>query len=219
MIKRPYLLLILLFITLTSFAQMPSGVRTKAVKNTVTLTFDDGPSPVYTPQVLKILKKYKVRATFFVMGWAAKKYPQLIKQMVADGNTVALHTNSHRMMTKLTNKELYKEVVIPKQIVKKIIGKTPVCLRPPYGVANERVKQYIRSAGLVPVALGFNSFDYERRGVKKLTHWVVSNARSGRVFLLHDGYTGRQQTVAALPGIINGIRKKGLGFSVICQPR
>lgn len=193
-------------------------VRWKPLPGTVALTFDDGPSPIYTPKILAILKKYQVKATFFVMGWAAKKYPKLIKQMVRDGHAVAIHTNSHSKLTRLSNKQLYKEVDWTRDVVAKVAGVTPVCLRPPFGLANSRVKKYIRSRGMIPVPMGFNSFDYMKPGVNKIIQQVVGNAIKGRVFLLHDGYFHRQQTVAALPKIIEGIRKKGLGFSAICYP-
>jgi peptidoglycan/xylan/chitin deacetylase (PgdA/CDA1 family) len=64
--------------------------------------------------------------------------------------------------------------------------------------------------------MGFNSFDYNRPGVDKIVSWVVQNAHSGQVILMHDGFNKREQTVAALPRIIEGIQKKGLGFSQIC---
>ncbi len=199
-------------------AKSLNKVRWKPLPGTVSLTFDDGPSPKYTPQILSILKKYNVKATFFVMGWAAKKYPHLIKEMLRQGHAVAIHTNSHPKLTRLSNKQLYKEVESPRDIVARIVGKPPVCLRPPYGLTNARVNQYVRRAGMIPVPMGFNSFDYKRPGVHKLASWVIKNAINGRVFLLHDGYSYREQTVKALPIIIKGIRKKGLGFSAICYP-
>ncbi len=69
---------------------------------------------------------------------------------------------------------------------------------------------------MVPMPMGWNSFDYERPGVDKITAWVLKNAYSGQVFLFHDGFDKREQTVAALPRIIEGIQKKGLGFSQVC---
>lgn len=216
--KRLTLLASTLLIVSSAYAKPLDQVRTKALPGTVALTFDDGPSPKYTPQVLAILKKYHVKATFFVMGWAAKKYPHLIREMIADGNVVASHTNAHKNLTKMSAKKLRYEIEMPKAAIQNIIGKAPVCVRPPYGIGNKHVASVIRQHDMVMVSMGFNSFDYENRGVKKLVHWVVSNAKSGRVFLLHDGYNYRQQTVNALPQIIEGIRKKGLGFSVICIP-
>ena len=72
-------------------------VRTIGLPGTVALTFDDGPSPEFTPQVLDILKKYNVKATFFVMGWSAKKFSHLIKRMKDEGHSVAHHTNAHKL--------------------------------------------------------------------------------------------------------------------------
>lgn len=217
------LLFSLFFITFFStinsvFAKPLSQVRWKALPGTVALTFDDGPSPIYTPQVLAILKRHHIKATFFVMGWSAKKYPKLIQQIIADGNAVANHTMSHKKLPYLSAKKLAFEVVKSRDLIAKAAGKAPVCLRPPYGMGNKRVGAFIRSKGMIMVPMGFNSFDYKNRGVKKLTNWVVKNARSGQVILLHDGYKARSQTVKALPGIIKGIRAKGLGFSAICYP-
>jgi len=205
-------------LVLPSYAIPMMQARVNPLPGTVSLTFDDGPSPQYTPQVLAILKKNHIKATFFVMGWAAQKYPQLIRQMVAEGHAVANHTNSHKDLTHLSAKQLHDEVVGAKEKIRSVLGKAPICLRPPYGKGNQRIAAYIHQQGMMMVPMGFNSFDYERRGVKKLVQWVVANARAGQVILLHDGYAYRQQTVDALPDIIAGIRKKRLGFSAICYP-
>lgn len=218
--QKQFIYLALLGLSSMAFAGADlTSVRTTPLPGTVALTFDDGPSPVYTPQVLEILKKENVKATFFVMGWAVKKYPDLIKQMIAEGHSVASHTNSHSDLTKLSPQKLRYEITMPKAEIAKVIGKPPVCLRPPYGKGNKRIAAVIQEYNMIMVPMGFNSFDYENRGVAKLTDWVLSNAKPGRVFLLHDGFKYRGQTVKALPGIIEGIKKKGLGFSTICNPQ
>ena len=195
------------------------GTRTEALPGTVALTFDDGPSKVFTPQVLDILKKYNVKATFFVMGWSARDYPHLIKRMVREGHSVAHHTNSHKNLTKLKNKDLRYEISMPLKEITKVIGTKPLCLRPPYGASNNHVKKMVKSYGLTHVGIGFNSYDYDlKRSKKELINWVVKNAKSKRVFCMHDGLFKKQKTVDALPAIIEGIRKKGLGFSRICNP-
>ncbi|OAI48137.1 hypothetical protein AYO45_05305 [Gammaproteobacteria bacterium SCGC AG-212-F23] len=211
MLKRILISLLIFTFPLTVFA-----VQTLPDKGTVTLTFDDGPSPKYTPQILAILKKYNIKATFFVVGASAKKYPELVREIIAEGHAVGNHSWSHPMLTRLSNTQLQHEVVDTQNAVEKAIGKKPVCLRPPYGMANPHVKDYIRSQGIAPVAMGFNSFDYERRGTEKMVDWVLKNVHAGQVILMHDGYDKREQTVEALPRIIEGIQKKGLGFSAIC---
>src|SRR3990167_797888 len=193
-----------------------NNVRTNALPHTVALTFDDGPSPIYTPQVLAILKKYHVKATFFVVGANAKKYPELLKQINEDGHVIASHSQTHPLLAKLSTPSLQHEVSTPVIIIENTIGKKPKCLRYPFGASNEKVRAMIRTYGMQPVSMGFNSFDYERRGVNPLTTWVLQNAHSGQVILLHDGYDHKEQTVQALPAIIEGIQKKGLGFSTIC---
>jgi len=209
-----YFILFYLF-PLTVFAG-ESSVQKNPLKGTVALTFDDGPNPIYTPQILAILKKYNIKATFFMVGMNAKKYPDIVKQVYAEGHAVDSHSLTHAMLTKLNNAELYKEVATPQTIIANIIHVKPVCLRYPFGASNEHVREVIRSQGMLPVPMGWNSFDYNRPGVDKIVTWVLQNAHSGQVFLFHDGFAKREQTVAALPRIIEGIKKKGLGFSQIC---
>jgi peptidoglycan/xylan/chitin deacetylase (PgdA/CDA1 family) len=193
------------------------SVRNIALPGTVALTFDDGPNPTFTPQILAILKKYNVKATFFVVGMNAKKYPDLIKQIHDQGHVVASHSETHAMLTKISEKQLENEIAMPSQIVDGIIGIKPKCLRYPYGASNAHVRSEIRSYGMKPTPMGFNSFDYERPGTEKIINWALKNSYSKQVLLMHDGFAKREQTVAALPAIIEGIQKKGLGFSTICD--
>lgn len=213
-LKKILLLLICLF-PFVSHAEQTS-INTPE-KGTVALTFDDGPSPVYTPQILAILKKHHIKATFFMVGVNAKKYPDIVKMVLADGHAINNHSLTHPMLTKLSDAELHKEVITPSDIIEKIIGKRPVCLRYPFGASNAHVREVIRAAGMTPTSMGFNSFDYDRPGTDKIVSWVLKNIYSKQVILLHDGYDKREQTVAALPQIIEGIKKKGLGFSQICK--
>ncbi|RDI44608.1 polysaccharide deacetylase family protein [Aquicella lusitana] len=210
-----------LFILLLPFTCYAEGkqaplTRTKPLPGTVALTFDDGPNPIYTPQILAILKKYNIKATFFVVGANAKLYPDMVKAIYEQGHVVASHSMTHPKLTKLSNHTLQYEVATPNVIVEKIIGKKPLCLRYPFGMSNEHVREVIRANGMMPVSMGFNSFDYERPGTQKIIDWISKNIYPQQVFLFHDGYDKREQTVAALPAIIEAIKKKGLGFSTIC---
>lgn len=192
-------------------------IKTPA-KGTVALTFDDGPNPDFTPKILEVLKKYNLKATFFEVGMQVKTYPEITKQVDAAGMAVASHSQTHPMLTKVGEAQLENEVAAPSAIIFNTIGKKPVCLRYPFGASNQHVRDVIREHGMAPVAMGWNSFDYNQPGVDKIVAQVVNNAHSGTVILLHDGFAGlnRQQTLDALPLIIEGIKKKGLGFSQIC---
>ena len=187
-----------------------------AAHGTVALTFDDGPTDVYTPQILAILKKYNIKATFFMVGMNAEAHPEIVKQVLAEGHAINSHSQTHPMLTKLNDEQLHKEVYEPSAIIYKITGKKPVCLRYPFGASNSHVREYIRAAGMTPTPMGFNSFDYDRPGTEKIVSWIIKNAHSGQVILLHDGFAKREETVAALSRIIEGIQKKGLGFSQVC---
>lgn len=216
MMMKTIMVILLLALPLASLAMNDTAVNKFPQTGTVALTFDDGPTAQYTPQILAILKKYHIKATFFMVGMNAKNHPDMVKQVLAEGHAINSHSLTHAMLTKLNDNQLYKEVVTPQNIIDNITGKKPVCLRYPYGASNSHVREVIRSHGLTPVPMGFNSFDYERPGVDKIVSWVLKNVHSGQVILLHDGFAKREQTVAALPRIIEGIQKKGLGFSQIC---
>lgn len=208
---------LVLLMACRAFAESPvDNIRNTPLPGTVALTFDDGPNPVFTPQILAILKKYHVKATFFVVGANAKLYPDIIKQIHEQGHVIASHSETHPMLTKISEKQLQNEIVMPVVIVSSIIGEKPKCLRYPFGVSNEHVRAAIRAHGMKPTSMGFNSFDYDRPGTEKIISWVLKNSYSKQVILMHDGYAKREQTVAALPVIIEGVKKKGLGFSTIC---
>lgn len=215
-LKKLSLFLVLISFSLAIFAVDESIIHKTALKGTVALTFDDGPTVKYTPQILAILKKYHIKATFFMVGMNAKAHPEIVKMVLADGHAIDSHSMTHPMLTKLNNQQLEREVAGPQVVINNIIGKKPVCLRYPFGASNEHVRAIIRANGMVPVPMGWNSFDYDRPGVEKIVSWVLKNAHSGQVFLFHDGFDKREQTVAALPQIIEGIQKKGLGFSQVC---
>lgn len=211
-----------LFLFLFSFSVFAAGTTDKndarklALPGTVALTFDDGPNPTFTPQILAILKKYHIKATFFVVGMNAEKYPELIKAVHEQGHVISSHSQTHPMLTKISETQLQKEVAMPSRIVDNILGIKPKCLRYPFGASNQHVRDVIHEHGMTPTPMGFNSFDYDRPGTQKIIDQVLKNAYSKQVILMHDGFAKREQTVAALPVIIEGIKKKGLGFSTIC---
>lgn len=218
MLKKIFAVLLFCSFSAVALADSDSShdVPKAALKGTVALTFDDGPNPTFTPQILAILKKYNIKATFFMVGMEAKEYPEIVKQVLADGHAIANHSQTHPNLTKISDADLLKEVTMPKQIIHEITGKDTLCLRYPYGASNQHVRDVIRANGMTPMPMGFNSFDYTRPGVEKIVSWVLKNAYSGQVILMHDGFAEREQTVAALPLIIEGIKAKGLGFSQVC---
>jgi peptidoglycan-N-acetylglucosamine deacetylase len=218
MITRKWIIVtIAFFLSLPVYATPAHHCSAKAAPGTVALTFDDGPSPIYTKKVLEILEKYHIHATFFVVGEQAKAHPQSLKMIVARGNVVGNHSLTHPQVSHLEKTEdLYREVVESGKIIADITGKKPGLFRFPYGADNPRVKQYVISQGLTPVRWSYSSEDYASPGTQVIADRVIQHARSGQIILLHDGPAHRKQTIDALPKIIEGIKKKGLDFSVLC---
>ncbi len=219
MVTRKFILSVLFSLICFSSLYVQAHAHTcsaVAKRGTVALTFDDGPSTIYTTKVLAILEKYRIKATFFVVGRNARLRPKLLKKMIADGDIIGNHSFSHPKIPHLTGENLYKEIERPEEIVNKITGIKPKLFRFPYGAENKRVIAFVKSQGLTPVFWGYTPQDFKRPGSKAIAQGVIDHAYSGEVILLHDGPTKRQQTVDALPKIIQGIRNKGLGFSVLC---
>ncbi len=194
-----------------------SAIKIHPRPGTVALTFDDGPNPKYTPEILAILDRYHIKATFFVMGIQAKRYPNLVRDIQAHGHVIANHSMTHPFLTKLSDQQLKYQVDGTNGIVKQITGRAPLCLRPPYGLSNARVRNYIHSQGMQVVMWDLNSFDYEHQPVSHLINWVLTKTKPGYDLLMHDGSGNSFQTVKALPAIIEGLQQRGMGFDVICQ--
>jgi peptidoglycan-N-acetylglucosamine deacetylase len=196
-----------------SYAQDREAIATPG---TVALTFDDGPSKEFTKEIVAILNKYHIKATFFVVGEMAAAHPDVVKFVNANGQAIANHTYDHPFLTHLKDAQVNMEIENTQAIIYKLIGKKPVCLRYPYGDYNKRVAGIITQHGLKPIDIDVDSEDYRRQGVKVIVKNVMKEVKSGSVILFHDGPSKREQTVAALPLIIEAIQKKGLKFSQIC---
>ena len=111
------------------------------------LTFDDGPHPNTTPHILDILKKRNLKATFFVLGLQAKKYPEIIKRIHDEGHIVGNHTYGHKDLTKLKPAQIKTEIENTNNLIEKITGEKPKFIRPPYGAVNHKVSDAINEAG------------------------------------------------------------------------
>ncbi|TCO34012.1 peptidoglycan/xylan/chitin deacetylase (PgdA/CDA1 family) [Kribbella steppae] len=178
----------------------------------VYLTFDDGPSPRYTAQVLKILQTYKVRATFFVIGQNVKRYPALTRRADQRGHSVQSHTWSHPNLRKVNWSTFKYQIRTTDRYVRAQTGYTPRCLRPPYGATNRLVARRAATLGKTIKLWSVDPRDWTRPGKSVIARRVLANVRSGSVVLLHDGGGNRSQTVAALPTILKTLNARGYVF-------
>ncbi|MFJ8629073.1 polysaccharide deacetylase family protein [Kitasatospora sp. NPDC093550] len=182
----------------------------------VYLTFDDGPSPAYTPKILATLARYGVRATFFEIGRNVATHPALTTQVAREGHSVQNHSWSHPDLRKLSGPALDAQLSDTDRIIRARTGRTPSCLRPPYGAVNGAVRSRAAALGKQVVLWSVDPADWSRPGAAAIRSRVLNNVRPGSVILLHDGGGDRSQTVAALPGIISALKARGYGFATLC---
>jgi peptidoglycan/xylan/chitin deacetylase (PgdA/CDA1 family) len=185
----------------------------------VALTFDDGPSPDQTANILATLEQYHAPATFFVVGASARDRPGLIQREVADGFTVAIHTWDHPYMTGLAPAQRAWELATTVQAIHNAVGAN-YCLpywRPPFGDYNGEILAQMQALGLATVTWSVDPADYNAPGVQTIVDRVLNSARPGSIVLLHDGYYFRWQTAQALPAIITGLRAKGFTLATLPQ--
>lgn len=178
----------------------------------VALTFDDGPSKTYTPKVLAILNKYKVKATFFELGSEVKKYPNISKQVVDSGSQVALHSQNHVRLAYTPVNKINKEIEHGIKTIKKATGVQPTFMRPPYGSVDGTVFDALAQHKLGIGLWSIDTVDWSRPGKKYIIKRAVDNAYPGAVILMHDGGGNRQDTLDALPHIIKAYQKAGYRF-------
>ncbi|TYQ14865.1 UNVERIFIED_CONTAM: putative glycosyl hydrolase [Acetivibrio alkalicellulosi] len=182
----------------------------------IALTFDDGPHPIYTPQILDTLKEHNVKATFFVTGKNAFKYPEIVKRIYEEGHDIGNHTYSHIDMISSSSIKMQFELNITQKIIEMITGHSTVYFRQPYNVdmmfsspkQNEILKM-INEMGYTIVGSFIDPKDWEGHSHVEIVNRVGKDVEKGSIVLLHDYGTYVNNTVEALPLLINMLEDKG----------
>lgn len=186
----------------------------------IALSFDDGPHPEYTIQILDILKEYDVKATFFVLGMHAEKYPSIIKRQVEEGHEIGNHSYSHINMRKATRKKIREEFEKTQEIIYSIANIRPKVFRPPYGNYNKEVIEIVSSDDIPIVLWTFyqDSKDWSNPGVDSIINTTLSKVQNGDIILFHDYvYKNESHTVEALKTIIPKLIEKGYKFVTVSE--
>jgi peptidoglycan-N-acetylglucosamine deacetylase len=193
------------------------------VSKNVALTFDDGPSPRWTPQILDILKANNVKGTFFMLGQNARTYPSLVRRVVAEGHTVGNHSYSHANMTTLSGTSQASQLDSARRYISAAVtgGYAPCFFRPPFGSYNSTTVSLARARGMSTVTWSrdtrdwttplFVSASFQRSVVLRATSPLSSHPD----ILMHDGSPGnyRQNTVNSLQRIITFYKTRGYRFT------
>jgi len=175
----------------------------------VALTFDDGPSS-YTPQVLKVLRRKKAKATFFMLGDLVSLNPSGARRVLAAGHEIANHSGSHSLLPG------YADIRRAGRTIRRATGFKPCLFRPPYGALNSSVVRNVRDLGMKSVLWDVDTSDWSTPGTGTIRS-RISGARPGSIVLMHDGGGPRSQTVAALPGAIRNLRARGFRFVTVTR--
>lgn len=179
------------------------------------LTFDDGPHPDWTPQVLAMLAKWGVRATFFELGVNIDAYPWLSANVVNAGHKIGNHTYNHPDLTRLARSAINDQVGWTQSSILNATGQRTACFRPPYGSINATVRDVLAAYRLTPWIWNIDPRDWARPGVSAIVDNVLTNARADAVILMHDGGGNRSQTVQALDTIIPTLLARGYHFEML----
>ncbi len=180
----------------------------------VALTFDDGPS-IYTSQVLRILRRFKIHATFFLIGEQVRPNAGLVREELAEGHAIGDHTWNHANVSG-GGSSAYSQISRTRAAIRRASGYyTPCLFRAPGGAVSGALFPVARSLGMLTIQWDVDPRDWSRPGTGSIYSTVVGQARRESIILMHDGGGPRNQTVAALPAIIRTLRSRGYGFETV----
>lgn len=186
----------------------------------IALTFDDGPDPQQTIEILEILKQYDVKATFFAVGEKIAKYPEIAKKIVTEGHELGNHTYHHRMFRLPANADTVRaEMDQTEQEIVRATGRHSSLFRPPGGIYDETIVNVSKEMGLTPIMWSWHqdTHDWSRPGVRKIVNKVLKNARSGDIVLFHDYVSGGSQTTTALKEILPELQRQGYRMVTVSE--
>ncbi|QHC24716.1 polysaccharide deacetylase family protein [Streptomyces sp. GS7] len=174
----------------------------------IALTFDDGPDPRYTPEILEALRRHGTRATFFVVGEHAVEFPDLLHFIADEGHAIGNHTWTHPQLTALPPGRVRTELGRTSALIEEVVGTAPRLARAPYGDWDQTSLDICDDLGMSPVGWSVDSRDWTRPGPESIADTVVDELRPGAIVLSHDGGGNRIETVQALdwylPQLLDG---------------
>ncbi|MCZ9346818.1 polysaccharide deacetylase family protein, partial [Streptomyces sp. TRM76130] len=189
---------------------------------TIALTFDDGPNPTWTPQVLEILEEYDVPATFFLVGSMVSRYPDIVDDLVDQGNEVGVHTFTHVDLSYQSDARITREIEQTQLALAGAAGITTTLFRAPYSSETDAIDNYswpvyktLGEDGYTSVFIDTDSDDWKKPGVSKIVKWATPEDGEGASVLFHDAGGERSQTIKALPKYIEKMQAKGYTFTTI----
>lgn len=204
---------------LRASAELPLGVyrNQQNEPSRVALTFDDGPHPRYTREILDILDEYGVKATFFFVGENVYYYPEAAREVAARGHEIGNHTYTHPSAVKTGEQALRDELRACDEVVQRVTGKTPRLFRPPQGSWNTRVYEISRERGYSVILWDVDTQDWAATPADKISSYVIESTKGGNIILMHD-YHGKQcDTARALRMFLPVLLERGFEFVTVSE--
>ncbi len=183
----------------------------------IALTFDDGPHPRYTLQILDILAEYGIKATFFEVGENVRYYPDAAKRVAAEGHEIGNHTYTHPHIKNLNEDQLREETMKCESAIIDITGIKPKIFRPPEGVVDSAVKTWADRNGYSVVLWSVDTRDWAGTSVAEMVKNIDNNVKPGSIILMHDYVSRRSHTIEALKQIIPLLLNKGYKFVTVSE--
>ena len=180
----------------------------------LSISFDAAWGNEDTQQLIDILGKYDIKATFFVVGEWVDKYPESVKALADAGHEVMNHSNTHAHMSQLSADEIIADVTACNEKIEKVTGVCPTLIRPPYGEYDDNVISAIRSMDMEPIQWDVDSLDWKDLSAAEITKRVTTKIQAGSIVLFHNAAL---HTPEALPGIIENLLQQGYTFVPISQ--
>lgn len=181
----------------------------------VALTFDDGPNSKATPQILDILKKYDVKATFFVLGKYIEKNRDIISREAQENHVIGNHTYTHANGLITDSNKIKRELTRTNDLIRKYSGQNVSFFRPPFGFESWRFMNEAENLGYTIILWNRDAGDWNHKTGKDIAAKILKYSRNGTIILLHDGGPSREAVIEALPKVIDGLKKKGFKFVTI----
>ena len=204
--------------SLLAFAEENIYRSVPNAKGMITLTFDDGPHPIYTRQILDILKREGIKATFFVIGENIGYYDEgIVAEIIADGHELGNHTFNHEHTKQMSEEAFYRDVRACHELVKEKYGYEMKIFRPPEGYVDEKVKNIASELDYSIIIWSIDTKDWEHVGSDLIVGNVEKNASDGDIILMHDYVSKPNTTVAALERVIQNLKKEGYVFVTVSE--
>ncbi|MEO5715280.1 MAG: polysaccharide deacetylase family protein [Luteolibacter sp.] len=183
--------------------------------NYIAMTFDDGPHPQNTPRLLDMLRARNIKATFYVIGQSVNLYPQVVRRTVEEGHEIGNHSNTHRLLSKLSDSEILADLGRCHDAVVNACGVKPPTMRPPYGGLLQKQRELVHAKFGYPIILwSVDPLDWKRPGAGVISSRILAGASAGGIVLSHDLHS---QTVDAMPATLDALLRRGFKFVTVSQ--